>query len=238
MTMYTAIQHDNAREEIIAAFEGYAPRKSDQYETHGMYAVDNETHILRNAVYKSLNMEIPPSTLNTHKKSLAAHITRGTQRVKGCSKELVNDHVFKQCRLIRSVDGLNPIANAWVHAAYLSQDSTPIIKMMVCLYKETNKVRKGTEQKIEILCLYAVQNAIAVMLGNKQSHDIITAHDMKINRAAYCESWKPRMLVLIDLLIAIDHQYLDSLCLELNYPSYAPSFKSPRISRTRLINAA
>lgn len=228
MSFYTNTQRDQAREEIIAAHVGFVPRHSDQYSSHGIYAVENQTHAQQAQIMALLGIECAGDIKPIMSKSTSQHITRATQRVKGASKILVNDHVFQQCRLLRQASKLTPVVKAWVECAYLSGDGSKLAQLVTKIYIANYKVRVGTERKCATAVLFAIQRALNTALDREPIKCTEIAKAMGISLPSYRESWAHKVSALSDCLLSLDADYLDLVCFELNFNTYSPSIKTAR----------
>lgn len=224
--LYTKTQHESAQEELIGAFEGFISRHGNQYADHGIYLIDRKSNDFEIAVLKAL--DLPFEHLKKKKKDSVdfVPITKAHQKIRSSGKSLVNDMVFRQCSLIRSLSVLNSVHKAWVTAVYLSGDSDKILKMMFDIASKMFKVRKGTENKIVLLVQYAVHQSIANALDRKMYTDKEIAQALKISPVAYNNNWKPKLIMLFNILTDIDNSILDIVCHELCYTQYKPSMKS------------
>ena len=236
MNYFTKAQLEAAQEEIIGAFIGFTPRHSDQYESHCIFNVNDKTEVFKKSVYESAGVDLPPRVRKT--KNESGQITRATQRVKGCSKPLINDMVFKQCSLLRHVDTMNPIARAWSNAAYLSRDGYPLLQLMQDVYlTKFKKPRKGSEGKIPVLIAVAIECAIDATLGRDPLPTGMIASMLSVKPDVYCNNWKFKLVSIMEILLELDRQFLESICVELGYNEYKPSFKTNR-ERFKLVKAA
>lgn len=228
MTYFTSIQHDNAREEVIAAFEGYLPRHGDQYQTHGIYAVSSDDKRLMIAGLEALGLDA--SHLKV-KPKVGGQVTRATQKVRGHSKMLVNDKVFDQAKLLRAISKIDPVHRAWVEAIYFSGSDENLYRSMTGIYNCNYRTRKGTEQKVAMLIKLAIRQAIAIALDHQQIKAKQISIMLGINEASYRDSWKAKFELLVQAMTDMDTVFLDYCCYELGYNVYLHSIKPSKPKR-------
>lgn len=224
--LYTKTQHEAAQEELIAAYEGFIPRNGNQYENHGIYLIDKKSNDFEIAVLKALNLPFEHLKTQSKPKVNFVAITKAHQKIRSSSKDLVNDQIFKQCHLLRSLNTLPPLHQAWFGVVYQSENSDHLVKMMTDVATRTFKIRKGGEDKFLSLIQYAVHQSIAHSLNRNIYDDREIALGLGVTPAAYNSNWKARLIIMSNILTEIDNNILDIACHTLGYPQYKPSLKS------------
>lgn len=212
---YTFSQCESAREELIGAYIGVSPK-------HAMTLDSIETS--------------PKVTLK--RPTQETHLTSGKEKRRGRSVPLISDRHFQQSKLLTSLSELSPLVLAWIDAAYHSKDSAKLAVLLGTLYRDSYRVRKGTEDLVELVIDVSITKATVSVQGVVNITDSQVAAHLGRSRRAYRDNWKDKVDFLHQLLADIDEAVIDHVCALLGYKLYKPSIKPNLRSRKALLYAA